>query len=95
MNITTSLLTTLFCIVLKCFYLCVIKVNKHQKQLKFKKMNTQRTSLLKVANTTETANSTFSVNENGTISQKKTFTAADLWNIQRNSRTLFGRRRCA
>ncbi|UEG50894.1 hypothetical protein LK994_05330 [Ferruginibacter lapsinanis] len=57
-------------------------------------MNTQTISLLKA---TKNAN-TNSVNvENHTTvnNQKKTFIAAELWNIQRHGRTLLGRRRCA
>ncbi len=42
-------------------------------------------------------NLTAVVNEGqiGTSAQEKTFTAADMWNIQRRSVTMFQRRNCA
>jgi hypothetical protein len=54
-------------------------------------MNTQNINTLKVVSKTEnTSTNTATVNP-----LKKAFTSADLWNIQRQGRTSFDRRRCA
>ena len=58
-------------------------------------MNTQNINLLKVASKTETMNTTNTENATTVNNLKKTFTAADLWNIHRHGRTSFDRRRCA
>lgn len=59
-------------------------------------MNTQTISLLKAIKT-ETANTINSIagSQLAIAGQKKTFIAAELWNIHRNGRTLLGRRRTA
>jgi len=72
------------------------KLKKLQlKQLKLTKMNTQQSNLLQVSSKTETvtASTVYSVNQNGVLNQNKTFCAADLWNIQRQGRTMLQRRR--
>ena len=93
MAITKLLLTTLFCIVLKRAYLCVIKVIKQQ--VKIKTMNTTTNNLFKSISEAETKKLTTVVNETLAldINQHKTITAAELWNIQRKGTSMLQRRR--
>ena len=93
MAITKLLLTTLFCIVLKRVYLCVIKVIKQP--IKIKTMNTTTNNLFKSISEAETKKLTTVVNETLAldINQHKTITAAELWNIQRKGTSMLQRRR--
>lgn len=87
----------MFCIVLKKYLSLCYQINQKQITLKTKTMNTQNTNFLTVASKTENGNVILNNNENQNTAnaQKKIFTAADLWNVQRQGRTLFQRRRCA
>lgn len=60
-------------------------------------MNTQNTNLLKPISKEETKNLATVINETIAFSANnvKSFTAADLWNIQRNMKSSFQRRHCA
>lgn len=60
-------------------------------------MKTQNTNFLSVASKTENSTALTNSNENNIAAdaQKKVFTKADLWNVHRQGRTLFQRRRCA
>jgi hypothetical protein len=60
-------------------------------------MNTQNTNLLKPISKEETKNLATVINETIAFSANnvKSFTAADLWNIQRSMKSSFQRRHCA
>ena len=83
----------MFCIVLNRLYLCSIKVNQ-LKQLKIKVMKTQTTLLMEMSKTA-LQNLTYQVKETLALpdANKKTFSAADLWNIQRRHISSVQRRR--
>ncbi len=57
-------------------------------------MNTQNINLFKAISIGETKKLTIIVNETlaGNTQQEKTFTAADLWNIQRQKKSIMPRR---
>jgi hypothetical protein len=86
---------TLFCIVPNKVYLCVIKVINNQKQLKTTIMNTQQNNLVinfTKTKTEGTLNSQKECMETSNFHCNKTFTSADLWNIQRQGKTRTQRR---
>jgi hypothetical protein len=84
------------CIVLNILYLCVIKLKINQKQLKLKNMKRQSNNLFALISTEQVKNLTSVVKETLAIdfnySKNKTFTAADLWNIQRQGKSRIQRR---
>lgn len=88
------------------YYLCVvnerrrknlINIKKTYKTYKTKVMKTQTTNLLNQLNKTQMDLLTMEVKETlalgFTIPVAKTFSSADLWNIQRQQRTSISRRR--
>ena len=97
------------CIVLKRYYLCVIKVSeaakpgltKEKKQLlkriKLKVMKKQSNNNFTPISKEHTNELTTVVNETLAVGfvPAKTFTSFDLWNIQRRSKTMMYRRHIA
>lgn len=85
------------CIVLNNVYLCVIKISNHQlNQKKLKIMKKQSGTLFTSLGKTTVSNLTTIVDETlatgFTVNKSKVFSAADLWNIQRNKKSLLSRR---
>ena len=86
------------CIVLKTLYLCVIKVRKQQlKQLKHFIMKRQSTTLFINLSENDVKNLTTVVAEtlatNLLQEKQKVFSAAELWNIQRQKKAVRSSRR--
>ena len=84
------------CIVLKCFYLCVIKANQTTTQQKINKMKKQSINLFTGLTEAQVNSLTAIVAETLAFNQKKpktrVFTAAELWNIQREKKVISTRR---
>ncbi len=98
------------CIVLKIYYLCVIKVSNVGKNQDLRKKKNQLLKRIKLKVMKKQSNNNFTqiskehtnelttvVNENLAVgfSRERSFTSFDLWDIQRRGKTMMHRRHIA